>query len=704
MYFQSVEPVGMKGFKIVLLFFCILLLAIGWVKADPVNKKNLGFEKGDFTGWTGYTWIYQTRPVNSTPKIEGIVNGRHTIMTDPNAFDPNTGGRLKIIPNGYKYSAKIGSTTRGGRHQSLSYTMKVDSSNALLVWKFAIVLEDPERNHEIWEEPRFKITLYDENGDTIDDCSNYDVYATDARIGGFNTYWPADSNSIVVWRDWTTVGANLLPYYGKTVTIEFLAADCTHRRHYGYGYFVVDCMPLNITVDFCADDVDAVLSAPSGFRDFKWKDIGGNVVDSVQNLLIQNPQEGDTYTCDMESETGCSLSLSAEIIRYEQEALFSSKMIDCFSNEVQLINESTHTNGSLSYLWDFGDGNTSEEKEPLYKFETSGMHRVRLILYNPPSGCTDTLYKDVESFSPPLVGFTGDSTYCPALETELTAYGAYRYEWNNGATSGSISVGDPGGKYWMLGYSTPEEGCVSDTNFVTIIEEPDWPFFITGDTFLCNGNNEFLRAIGAVDYLWDSGETIDSILVFQEGSYRVEGMNKRGCVKESGIKITGVPIPDLDFEISTHSINSRHNLLECSASSKDNNVNFKWDMGDGTVSNSPNLSYYYSGTNDLIVYNVDITATNEYGCSIKKRSYVEVEVFVPNVFTPNNDGVNDSFMPGYEIQVVDRHGIVMYNGQNGWDGFYKGQKADPDTYFYLLNYTDAYDENRVKKGYITLER
>ncbi|HKI89179.1 MAG TPA: hypothetical protein VKA38_09135, partial [Draconibacterium sp.] len=162
-------------------------------------------------------------------------------MSDQTAYDANTGGKLKIIPDGYKYSAKLGTTTKGGLHQSLSYTMKVDSSNALLVWKFAVVLMDPLRNHQKFEEPRFTITLLDEKGDTIPDCSNYDVYASDARISGFQTYYPPGSDEPIVWRDWTTVGANLLPYYGQTVTIEFMSADCTHKGHYGYGYFVLDC-------------------------------------------------------------------------------------------------------------------------------------------------------------------------------------------------------------------------------------------------------------------------------------------------------------------------------------------------------------------------------------------------------------------------------------------------------------------------------
>ena len=693
----------MKFFKSIVLAFSVFLLSNYWLKADPINIINLGFENGDFSGWTGYTWIYRTdNPSLSTSKVKGIVNGRQTIMSDQTAYDANTGGKLKIIPDGYKYSAKLGTTTKGGLHQSLSYTMKVDSSNALLVWKFAVVLMDPLRNHQKFEEPRFTITLLDEKGDTIPDCSNYDVYASDARISGFQTYYPPGSDEPIVWRDWTTVGANLLPYYGQTVTIEFMSADCTHKGHYGYGYFVLDCMPLRITIDYCNSDSEATLSAPSGFSSYLWKDASGNVVDSKQDFLIDDPKEGETFYCEMESETSCSVTLSSEIARYEQQAEFTSRMLDCFSNEVQFTNLSTHTRGTLSYLWDFGDGNTSAEKDPVYKFETSGIHRVGLILYNPPSGCTDTLYKDVESFSPPLVGFEGNTTYCPDSDTKLTAYGAFSYEWSTGDTTDAITFGPPGGNYWFLGHSS--EGCVSDTIHFTISEEPDWPFSIVGDTFLCQGTTGKLLAVGAVDYSWNTGDTSDSILVFTGGDYRVTGKNERGCSKETAVTVVEEPFPDFDFTLSTHSINKRHNSVECSVTSKDDNLSYEWDMGDGTTSNESGLIHYYTETTKLITYNVNITVTNEYGCSITKSTFVNVDIFVPNVFTPNNDGVNDLFMPGYNLKIFNRHGIVLYNGQDGWDGYYKGRALDPDTYFYVLNYIDANQKNRVKTGYVTLER
>jgi gliding motility-associated-like protein len=76
---------------------------------------------------------------------------------------------------------------------------------------------------------------------------------------------------------------------------------------------------------------------------------------------------------------------------------------------------------------------------------------------------------------------------------------------------------------------------------------------------------------------------------------------------------------------------------------------------------------------------------------------------------PANDGINDNindsisindvFMPGKNIVIFDRLGVVIFEGDNGWDGTYNGKDAPPDVYFYKLTYT----ENGVSKeviGYI----
>ncbi len=159
---------------------------------------------------------------------------------------------------------------------------------------------------------------------------NYDVYASDAELSNsFVSYKPAGSDEPVLYRDWTTVGANLLPYLGKTVTIEFMAADCTHKGHYGYAYFVAECHPLYITVKYCTGDNSARLTAPDGFQTYKWLNEKREVISNSRAYDDTNPMEGAVYTCDMTSATGCSISLTSTIAKYEPQCDFEYNTVDC---------------------------------------------------------------------------------------------------------------------------------------------------------------------------------------------------------------------------------------------------------------------------------------------------------------------------------------------------------------------------------------
>ena len=123
-----------------LLFFFLFSLP-GWTSIHAQNSycRNLGFELGNFTNWLAYTWRYKTDmpQVNTTP-VAGVVSRRHVIISDTSAYDKNTGYALRKIPKGSMYSARIGdeilSSDRAyprNWNQSLRYTMKIDSNNAL---------------------------------------------------------------------------------------------------------------------------------------------------------------------------------------------------------------------------------------------------------------------------------------------------------------------------------------------------------------------------------------------------------------------------------------------------------------------------------------------------------------------------------------------------------------------------------------------
>ena len=687
--------------KKIKLFLFINLMSCISIQAAVPYCDNLGFERGDFTNWVGYTWIYRTdTPSLTTAKKKGIITGRQTIMTDTTAYDSNADFLLKKIPKGSRYSARLGDAVKGGLFESLSYTMKVDSSNALLVWKFAVVLQNPLSNHTKSEEPRFRVSLIDQKGDTIPDCANYDVYASDAEISSsFHVTGPA-SNPIL-WRDWTTVGANLLAYLGQTITIEFMAADCTHSGHYGYAYFVAECHPLFITVQYCTGDTYATLTAPQGFINYKWVDNKGLVVGNAQSLDIKSPTEGSVFTCNMTSATGCTVSLSSTIAKYEPKASFTSSMIDCKSNTVQFTNASTASHGSLSYKWDFGNGKTSTDKNPSFTFATSGMHKVSLVANNPPSLCYDSIMKDVESFSPPLVGILGESTYCPKTKTVLKAFGAHHYNWSNGSKADSIEVGAPGGKIWMLGHSST--GCVSDTVYRTLKEEPDWIFPTVGTPLFCTGDSTKLSASGAVSYKWNTGSKSTSIFVKKPGIYTVSGANPRGCEKSVSFNVVEDPLPNVNFSLSSLVVDSRHNKLTCSIPAQAG-VQYSWDMGDGSTEKGSTIEHAYNVSYTLLDYTITLTAKNTNACTNSSSKVVDIIPFIPNVFTPNNDGVNDLFMPGVEVQIFDRTGISVYKGTNGWNGKYNGKTVDNDTYFYLIYYNDKKKNVQTKKGYVTVKK
>jgi len=626
-------------------------------------------------------------------------------MTDVNAYDTKTNRQLKIVPPGFKYSARLGDAVNGGLMESLSYKLQVDANNALLIYKFAVVLEDPISDHKKFEEPRFKVTLFDELGDTIKSCANYDVHASDALILGFKTIAPSSNNpSTIVWRDWTAVGTNLSAYIGKTISIEFMAGDCTREAHYGYAYFVAECHPLNITVNYCKGDLNATLTAPQGFK-YSWVNALGAEVGTSQNLLITKPKEGEEFTCNMISETGCIVTLNAKTERYVPKADFTSSLIGCNTNKVQFTDSSTTTKGTLTYLWDFGDGATSTEKTPIHEFKTSGIHKVSLQVSNPPSTCTDIIQKEIDSFSPNLVGATGSLFYCPNKKTTLKAYGAYRYEWfKDGiriSTDDSLVVDAPK-DISLIGYSST--GCNAQ-KLLSVRQEPQWTLKVDGPSAFCYGDSIQLTASGATSYKWSTGHTTNSIYVRKPGLYKVAGLSPIGCEQSVSVNIDEVALPESNFIMLNPTVDVRHSTLKCFVVGPKPDVEYNWEMGDGGFETGTTIQHRYSGVlNADLQYKVTMKATNTTGCTTETTKSVEIVPFFPNVFTPNGDGINDLLMQGIEIFVYDRNGILLYNGNAGWDGKYKGKDMDSDTYFYIANYTDRNQQHQTKKGSVTLMR
>jgi len=682
---------------IIFLVLLIALFATTTIYATDPYTKNIGFETGSFNeNWTCVTKKSPQYPYQDSPPP----NPRATIMRDTNAYDTNAGKLLKIIPSGYRYSVRLGNDDGGGWSQNLKYTMKVDSSNELLVVKFAAVFRASTNGSG--PAGSGAIGSY-----SFGDPSDFGPGATAERVLVSKTEHVY--NYYIHWTDWTTVGFELTDYIGKTITLNFSSSDCMIPNYpYGYVYFVAETHPMGIIVKYCPEDKFATLYAPEGFKEYQWLDSKGKILDSTQILVVKNPVVGTKYICNLTSiQTDLTTaigSVSTVIPDIDPiSADFTHSLIDCkhFTDTVHFTSLQPPKNLKLQYQWDFGDGATSTEQNPTHIYHNSGIHQVSLMVHTPLSLCTTSLSKMVETFSPLYVGISGDSTYCLGYTTTLKGYGAYSYKWSNGATTDSIEVGKDT-TVWMIGYSSA--GCHTDTIRFKVKQEPDWVFTTDGKESYCQGEYTVLWGSGAANYIWSNGATTSSITVKTPGVYTLLASNVKGCEKSKTFTVVEYPKPNVDFSMSTNTINSRHNELICSVP-YENGVQYNWEMGDHSTETGSTIHHIYNNTSDILGYNdIVLKAINQEGCLNTASKRVEITPFFPNVFSPNGDGVNDLFMEGYDLSIFDRNGLLLYKGTSGWNGTYQGQKLGSDTYFYSIDYTDKNHQIQSRKGYVTLKR
>lgn len=187
------------------------------------------------------------------------------------------------------------------------------------------------------------------------------------------------------------------------------------------------------------------------------------------------------------------------------------------------------------------------------------------------------------------------------------------------------------------------------------------------------------------------------------GVYTVTVTDALGQTAMASTNVVVNPAPNADFVLSSYTVNNRHNSITYSIEPQ-NGVTYLWNFGDGTTDSQTGSTHYYSITGASSEFVVWLQAVDSIGCSSTIYKTIEVAVFIPTVFTPNGDGVNDLFMPGYDLQLFDRNGTILYKGISGWDGTYKNKRADNDTYFYLLYYINKNHQLQVRKGYVTLKR
>lgn len=341
-------------------------------------------------------------PYNATTLVDNgssAMSSRHTIHYGRGEYDPRTNNLLQTVPKGEVASVRLGNWNTGGEAESLTYTYTVDSMAAIMILKYAVVLEDPI--HPSADQPRFKMEVLNQNNQLIDPtCGAADF------IPGTNTQsWNVAGD--VKWKDWTILGMNLQPYAGQTIKIRFTTYDCNYSGHYGYAYFTLDCAYATISGESCGAIAVDSIAAPDGFA-YTWYNTNDMTTPIATTQAFQ-PAPGDTsnYVCRVSfiENPSCYFDLHATTKpRWPwAEATYMWAPQAC-ENKVKFTNGSHifssaegHTTDPVTDLvWDFGNGTTSTEVNPEVTYpDQGGVFHVSLIAKMVGGLCADTTYYDV---------------------------------------------------------------------------------------------------------------------------------------------------------------------------------------------------------------------------------------------------------------------------------------------------------------------
>jgi gliding motility-associated-like protein len=362
-----------------------------------------------------------------------------------------------------------------------------------------------------------------------------------------------------------------------------------------------------------------------------------------------------------------------------------------------------------SALWNFGDGNAAQGSNTSHTYDTPGIYNVQLITYGPEKFCSsmvnDTIEKFVHVGELPSFSLFKDTTLCGNTRLNITAEGAQAYLWANGDTAATVSIGTPG-KHWL---KLINGGCFKTDTF--LFKQVQYPSLklLSNKEYICSGETAELLAKTNVgmDYQWSTGETTKEISITQGGYYSVTGSNFCGSAEDSiYMELRNLPVTNISLD-STILLGTNLQLFATGG------VSYSWSPPtylSCTECPSPIASPEKSTT-----YSVTIKGSN--GCFVLDSVTVFVDpdlhIYMPNVFSPNGDGINDVWfvrgkgIQSFQLNVYNRWGEKVFESVDiakGWDGTVNGKLLNPAVFVYVIDATLVTGQRLIKKGDVALVR
>ena len=331
--------------------------------------------------------------------------------------------------------------------------------------------------------------------------------------------------------------------------------------------------------------------------------------------------------------------------------------------------------------------------------------------------------------NPPLVVDLPDTINASCIDNTVIAVniesgaGEYTYEWS----VGGVPYGGSDPQITVQSFvTTPifvevQDGCGGEDETAATLVIPDVPMTlaVSNDTVICRGEALSLSAYATGGeegfvYSWPSipafGET-QYVAPSLSASYPVDVTDICGETLSATID---VEVQYVYSDFFTSYLTDTEIEFIATPEPACGNCDFDWDFGDGNTSEEVNPIHQYDGLGD---YYAQLTVTNPLGCTDSAYTLVEgpVLIYIPNAFTPNNDGMNDAFkvviseVTRYELDIFNRWGELVFHSEDPdevWIGNVNGGEhyAPEGMYNYRLKWKGARTDAEEMLGTFQLMR
>jgi gliding motility-associated-like protein len=426
---------------------------------------------------------------------------------------------------------------------------------------------------------------------------------------------------------------------------------------------------------------------------------------STQDYFVQL-----TVTAVSGCKASFNISMPVKVNNRPQSAI-AAAVKGCEGQQVTYEAIVNSTDPVTQYRWLFSDNGSALGQQVQHVYGQAGNYNAQLIS-GTGFGCYDTVSKPIQVYPSPVVRASADQLICKGKTYPLNASGANTYSWTPqdgslSCTTCASTIAYPQGTTQYIVQGSNADGCSrQDTILITVVQ----PIHIqvnSNDT-ICIGQKAALSVTGASRYQWTPAATLDlptsanpvATPVFTT-RYQVIGFDNYQCFQDTAYTTVAVGLyPKLnlgpDTVLATGTLFPLNSTLT-------NGPARQWNWTPATDLSCTNCALPVATIKNNTCYTT--TATNNYGCSASDTICIRVfcegtQVYIPNLFTPDNDGHNDrlivrgkGIVQVKSFRIFNRWGQVVFERSNfapndasfGWDGTIKGIAAPPDVYVYTCD-------------------